>query len=131
LSDEEDRLVAEAKAKLSEAELKALTWAIYDKTIGKVNDWICEDLDRIDHSTRAEQVIFFRIIWILVNDNELQPQVDELEAEKIQYMRKTGYSIGELSRIFQRSKSTIHAHLQDSLSYQEQREIENEKRGIV
>ena len=125
MSDEEDKLVADAKAKLSEPELKALTCHIYDKTLQKVNDWICEDLDRIDYSTRAENVIYYRVLWIIGNDNKLQLQVDNDEAEKIQMMRKIGYSIGELSRIFQRSKSTIHAHIEGSIITSE-REIQME-----
>jgi hypothetical protein len=123
LSDEEDKLVADAKAKLSEAELKALKWAIYDKTLQKVNDWICEDLGRIDHLTRAENVVYCRVLWIIGHDNKLQPQVDEWEAEKILSMRKIGFSIGELSRIFRRSTSTIHAHIQSPITSSEEREI--------
>ena len=119
MSDEEDypgkELVQAAKAKLTKEELDAVTRLVYNKTLEKVKDWICGDLDHIDHSTRAENVIYYRVLWIIGNDNKLQLQVDEGEPSRIQELRKARFSIGELARVFQRSKSTIHAHIEHDM----------------
>ena len=126
MSDEEDKMLSEAKAKLSEAELDALTWNIYDKTLSKVNDWICKDIENSDHLKRNDVVTYYRIIWLISSGNEIKPKVDEEESEKIKYMRKLGYSMRELARMFQRSKATIHSHIEGSLTRDEQNELLSE-----
>ncbi|MCX6648956.1 MAG: hypothetical protein NTV61_06155 [Candidatus Bathyarchaeota archaeon] len=131
MSHEDERLIAEAKAKLSEPELKALNLAIHYKTLEMVSSWMLEDIDRIDHLKRSEDVIYCRILWILGEENEFKSQVDEWEAEKIRALRKLGMSIAELARVFQRSKSTIHDHIHDSPSLEESRELDCERLGIV
>jgi hypothetical protein len=131
LSHEDERLIAEAKAKLTEPELKALTLAIHHKTLEMVSFWMLEDVDRIDHLKRVENVIYCRILWILGEENEFKSQVDEWEAEKIRGLRKAGFSIAEIARVFQRSKSTIHDHIQDQPSLEESRELDCERLGII
>lgn len=127
MSDEEDylgkELMQSAKAKLTPEEMKTvITWA-YNTTLGKVNDWILKDMDNIDHLNRREEIIYLRVIWLLINESKVPNHVDEDESKKIKTMRKIGFSIAELSRMFQRSKSTIHSHIEGSITDQEEREI--------
>ena len=126
-----ERLIAEAKAKLTEPELKALNLAIHRETLETVSAWILEDINRIDHLKRVENVIYCRTLWIIGEENEVKPKVDEWEANKIREIRKSGFSIAELARVFQRSKSTIHDHIHDSPSLEESRDLEYERLGIA
>lgn len=116
-------LVESAKTKLSKEELNALTARAYELTLERVDGWICEDIDRIGRMTRAENVIYCRLLWIIGQGNRLTPQVEEWEASRIQDLRKAHFSISELARVFQRSKSTIHAHLTGPFTSEEEREV--------
>jgi IS30 family transposase len=52
-------------------------------------------------------------LWLVGRENKVSPHVDEDEAETIQVLSKIGFSTDELARVFQRSTSTIHHHIQD------------------
>jgi len=113
LSDENVKLVAEAKAKLSEAELRALARVAYDKGLEDATTWVCEDMDRLPVEWRQNRRVlaaYFRIIWSIFSKPDRE--VSEDESEHIRELQKNiGFSNEELAVIFTRSKATIYHHL--------------------
>ena len=54
---------------------------------------------------------YYRAISVVRDCGKQDKKVSELEAERMRAFREMGFSIGLLSYIFNRSKSTIHFHV--------------------